>query len=217
MRKVAQQLAALRRVVDFGVKLHTVIAPRIVGDRRVWRTVADRHSLETFGQAGDPVAMAHPDLFVRANLPQSMEQVAILYDLDEGAAEFAVVRILDGAAELRTHRLLAVADTQNRHVHIEHGVGGARRFHFRHTRGTAGQDDRLGPEGGEAVGVHLVERVNFAINAVFPHAPCDQLRYLAAEIDNKDAVAHELLSRRTEPFPSDDRPSNIGRGNGRHS
>ena len=53
---------------------------------RTWR-----RSLKPSGKLLDPVAVAHPHLVLLADLPQPVEQRAVVDDLDEGAAELAIV------------------------------------------------------------------------------------------------------------------------------
>ena len=65
-------------------------------------------------QRGHLVAMGHPDLLPRAGFPQTVEQLAPVPHVQEGAAEFPVVVGLHRAAQLRHHGLLAIADAQQR-------------------------------------------------------------------------------------------------------
>ena len=58
--------------------------------------------------------------------PDAVEQRAVLGDLDEGAAELAMVRALDLAAELGAQGLLAIADAEQRHAHLEGDLRRAR-------------------------------------------------------------------------------------------
>ena len=66
--------------------------------------------------------------------PQPVEQRAVVGDVDEGAAEFAVVARLDRAAQLGAHGLLAIADAQHRHAQLEHRLRRARRAASRSPR-----------------------------------------------------------------------------------
>ncbi len=101
------------------------------------------------------------------------------------AAEFADVRALGVAAELHAHRHLAVADAEHRHARGEHIIRGARRAFVKHAGRAAGQDDALGAEGRDPRRIG-VEGQDFAIDAALADAAGDQLRNLAAEIENKD-------------------------------
>ncbi len=64
--EIAQQLAALRGVHNFGMEQHAVEPPVVIGDRREWRTVAYRHRAQARRQGIDLVAMTHPHLLARA-------------------------------------------------------------------------------------------------------------------------------------------------------
>ena len=100
----------MRRVGDLGVEHGAVEAALVVGDDGEGRALAARHGAEAGGKAGDPVAVAHPDLLARAGRPDVLGYGALAGDIDEGAAEFAVLRGFDRAAELGRECLLAVAD-----------------------------------------------------------------------------------------------------------
>ena len=62
-------------------------------------------------------------------------------DIEEGAAEFAVVAALDLAAELHAHGLLAVADAEHRHAGVEDRP--AARAGCRSSTVEAGPPDRM--------------------------------------------------------------------------
>ena len=79
-----------------------------------------------FGQFGHAVAVAHPDGIALADFPEAVEERACRLDLDIGAAELGGVAALDRAAELCGHRLLAVADAEDRHAGLEHRLRRAR-------------------------------------------------------------------------------------------
>src|SRR6185437_3825658 len=89
--------------------------------------VADGDDAEAGRQRLDAVAVAHPHLLLAARRPQPVKEPALAGHLDEGAAEFAVIRGSDDAAELRAHRLLAVADAEHRYPHLEDDLRRQRR------------------------------------------------------------------------------------------
>ena len=111
----------------------------------------------------------------------------VLLDLDEGAAELAVVAALDLAAELDAHRLLAIADAEHRHAGLEDDLRRARAADLDGRGGAAGEDDRLRLDAPERL-VGRLERDDLGIDAGLAHAPGDQLGHLAAEIDDEDGV-----------------------------
>ena len=119
--------------------------------------------------------------------PDAVEQRAVLLDLEEGAAEFAVVPAFDLAAELDAHRLLAVADAEHRNAGLEDDLRRARAADLDGRGRAAGKDDRLRLDALEGF-VGRLERHDLGIDAGLAHAPGDQLRDLAAEIDDEDGV-----------------------------
>ena len=129
--------------------------------------------------------MAHPHLVGLALGPKAVEQCTVVDDLDERAPELAIVGRRDPAAELMGHRLLAVADAEDRQPAVEKMLRRARALIPHHRARSAGQDYALGlkPLEGFVCGV---ERDDFRIDAGFADAPRDQLGNLAAEVDDKD-------------------------------
>ena len=97
----------------------------------------------------------------------------------------------DLAAQLVRHDLLAVTDAQDRQAAVEQALGRARASILGHAGGRSRQDDALGLHAGKRLFRHA-ERRDFGIDARFAHAARDQLRHLAAEIDDKDGVGEML-------------------------
>ena len=139
--------------------------------------------------------MAHPDRMLLAHAPGGIEQPACGLDLDIGAAEFAVMAALDVAAELGRHGHLAVADAEHRHAGIEDRLRRARRAGLMHRFRAAGEDHRLRLHLAES-GFGLLERHDFGIDALLAHPARDQLRHLAAEIDDQNLVMRRGHRRR---------------------
>jgi hypothetical protein len=137
--EIGDQLAAIGGVDDLGMELGAVESPRLVRDHRERRAVAGGDDLEAGGEPGDLVAVAHPHLVTFADVPQPVEQRAVLCDGQEGAAEFAlpltVAARFDPAAELVRHDLLAVADTQDGEAAVEEDLRRARAAFFGHAGG----------------------------------------------------------------------------------
>ena len=132
--EVAEQPTSLRRVHDLRVEHHAVVAALIVGADGEGGAVTDADDAKARRQTHDAVAVAHPHLLAITRLPQAIEQDAAARDLEEGAAELTVIGALHLAAELRAHRLLAVADAEHRHAQLEDDPRRARRFAFGHRR-----------------------------------------------------------------------------------
>src|SRR5574337_1190399 len=161
---------ALPRVRDLRVELHRVEAPLLVGHAGDRAAVGRGHQLEAGRQAGDLVAMAHPD------------------------REHAVA--LGRAAELLRHGLHAVADAEHRHAELEHRLRRAVGRFLVHAGMAAGQDHATQSAVGRVVahpGVGHVAGVHFAVHMGFADAPRDQLRDLGAEVEDQDfVVLHEI-------------------------
>ena len=77
-----------------------VVAARFVSRDRVRRVLRHRIDPETFRQARDAIAMAHPHRIAAARSPHAVEQGAGFQDLDIRPAEFGRVAALDLAAKL---------------------------------------------------------------------------------------------------------------------
>ena len=204
--EIAQQRRAVRRVHDLEMELRGVELARLVGDHRDRRVRRGRDHLEARRQPGHPVAVAHPDRIFLALLPDAVEQLGVLGDLDLGAAELAVVAALDLAAELLRHRLLAVADAEHRHAGVIDGLGRKRRVLVEHRGRAAGQDHAARLHRRERGG-RVLERHDLGIDPLLAHAPRDQLGHLGAEIDDENLVVGRLGH-------SPARSSPAGRGDG---
>ena len=96
--------------------------------------------LETPAQRLDPVAVAHPHLVLLADVPQAVEQMRASDDVDERAAELALVGGDDLAAELLVQRLLAVANAEQRQPAVEYDLRRARAFRVGDRCWPAGED-----------------------------------------------------------------------------
>src|SRR5262249_16840074 len=107
-------------------------AALIIGTDGEGRAIADGDDAKAGRQAHDPVAMAHPDLLSIARLPQTIEEDAIARHLEEGAAELAIGRTLNLAADLRAECLLARADAKQGDAEFEHDLRGAGRLALGH-------------------------------------------------------------------------------------
>ena len=177
------------RVHDLGVELHAIEAPGFVGDGGEGRGGASGDRREAGRQGRHLVAVAHPDRHLLADPERPVEERRFVQELDRGPAELAGRAGQDLAAELRAHRLLAVADAEDRHAELEDGSGrpGAGRLVGRGR--SAGQDDgrRLEP-----ADMLVVERagMDLAIDPELAQAAGDQLRILRAEVENQDALGH---------------------------
>ena len=112
------------------------------------------------------VAMAHPHLFLRTNLPDAVEDGAGLCHTHHRAAELAVIGCLHPPAELLDHGLLTITNAKYRYAQVEDLVGRPRRIYVENRCRPAGQYDRPRIEIGKRFPGDLIEWMNFAINAL---------------------------------------------------
>jgi hypothetical protein len=108
-----------------------------------------------------------------------------------GKAELALVAALDLATELVGHGLHAVADAQHRNAQFEHGLRRLVRGFLVHAGMAAREDHPLERAVGGVLADPLVRHVagmDFGVDVGFAHAAGDQLRDLAAEVEDEDLV-----------------------------
>ena len=133
--------------------------------------------------------MAHPDLLAGADLPYPVEQDAIVFYIDKGTPELAMVGGFDTPAKLVAHGLLAVADAQHRKAGVENKLRCPWRFLGDHGGRSAREDIGLGPERLDLLD-RCVEGHDFAIDTSFADTARDQLCDLTAEIENENTIGH---------------------------
>src|SRR6516165_2174576 len=201
MSEVAQQLGALGSMCNLGMENGAVKAPVVVSDRGIGCGLARGNRTETRRQRVDPVAMAHPHLLARALRPQSVEQQAVVEDIDKGATELLMLASGNSAAQFIANRLHDVADPEHRDTEPKDEFRRARRSALGQRRGAAGQDDRARREVTDLVFADRV-RVDLAIDPALAHPARDQLGHLAAEIEDQDAVGHGWRSKMATKKPS---------------
>ncbi len=193
VHEVGNQLCAIGRMHNFGVKLDAIILPCFVGDKSIRRAIAGGDNFKARGKASHLVAMAHPHLMLFARLPKAVEQGARLLHLDKGTAKFAAIAFADMAAQLHHHRLLAIANAKNGKAAVEHALRRARGSGVRGGRWTAGQDDALWLHTRERR-LCIIEWGDFGIDPRLAHAAGDKLGDLRSEIDDQDGVRRARLS-----------------------
>ncbi len=185
--KILDQLRAVRRMHHLGMELHRVELALVVGDDRDRRARRFRHAAKTIRQFRHTVAMAHPDVMLFADLPDILEQRAVIRHFDQGAAEFAMMAALDRAAELLRHGLFAVANAEYRYAGGQDRHRCGRRVGVEHGGWSSGQDHGLRLHLHEG-GFGLLERHDLGVNALLADTPRDQLRHLGAEIDDQNLL-----------------------------
>ena len=112
---------------------------------------------------------------------------------DFGITEFAYRTILHRAAQLRGHRLHAIANAQHRHTQIEYCLRRARRITFRHRIWATRKYDASRFEIADEFISH-VARMQLAVHMGFTHTARDELAVLGTEIEDEDFfVGHDIL------------------------
>ncbi len=119
----------------------------------------------------------------------ALEQFGVPARADLGVAELAHPCVFHPAAELRRHRLHAVADAQYRNAQLEDPIGRFRRGVLVYGGRAAREDDAARSEVADE-GLADVEGMQLAIHLRLPDPARDQLRVLRAEVEDEDLVAH---------------------------
>ena len=189
--EVAQERGAVRRVHDFEVELGGIEPACFIGDDGDRRVARGAEHAEAVGQFRHPVAMAHPYRIALAFAPCAREQRGVLGDQYLGASELAMMSCLHRAAELCRHRLLAVADAEDRHACVIDHRRGERRIPVEHGGWAARKDHAFRPHRLEGF-FRFLEWHDLAIDLVLAHAPRNQLGDLRAEINDQNLVVRIL-------------------------
>src|ERR1700712_3104187 len=187
-----QDATALLGVGHFRMELHAVVATGIVGhagDRAAWGA---GQNVELSRHLGDLVTVAHPHVETEQAVSVDMifdavEQAALANHIDTGITEFTQFGTFDLAAQLLSHGLHAVADTEDRNTQVKYGLRAARAVGFVHGLGATGEDDAFRGKFANRFVVH-VERVQLAVHTDLTHAAGDQLGVLGTEVEDQDAV-----------------------------
>jgi hypothetical protein len=205
VEEVLEDLLPVRGVHHLGVELDPVEAAARRLERGDRRRLGAGHDARALGRRHDRVAVRHPH---RLLLRQVVEEAALLR-LQLRLAELAGAP-LDAAAELLRHQVHPVADAERRHAELEQPRVDARGALGVHRRGAAGQDQRGRVSAAELVGGRAV-RDELGVDARLSHPAGDQLRVLAAEVEDEHRtvvvhraiVAEAGLRRRVAPQRDD--------------
>ncbi len=135
------------------------------------------------------IAVAHPDLFAARVKPPLEQGQPVSCRCHIGPAELCrALTTLHLAAQAVHHHLLAIADAQHRHAQVKDRPWRHRRTFGKDRGRPARKDDRLWRKLCQEAVRHLLERMNLAVDVQLAQASRNQLRYLAAEIDDQKAV-----------------------------
>jgi hypothetical protein len=200
---------ALLGVGDFGMELHRVEVPRLVGhagDRAAFRR---SHQAEAGRELGHLVAVAHPDVehpeaFVGREVGDAVQQLGMATSTHRGETELALMSTLHLATELVGHGLHAIADPQHRHAQFEHRLGRLVGRFLVDAGMAARQDHTLeraiagvvpDPLVGDVTGMDFAQYMGLA------HASRDQLGDLGTEIEDEDFLMHQWNHRDAPGLP----------------
>jgi hypothetical protein len=129
----------------------------------------------------DRVPVRHPD----GLLGRGVREQPRLGHLHRGPPELGDAGAVDAAAELQRHELRAVTDAERRHAELEQ-----RRIDARGVVGIDGCRAAAEHERVRVPGPHRLRRDRvadeFGVDAALAYAPRDQLRVLAAEVENEN-------------------------------
>ena len=180
VEEVLQQVVPVRRVHDLGVELDAVEPPLRVlegRDRRRRRRGDDARALR---RRRDRVAVAHPADLLRRQVRE--ERALVRHEL--GLAELRDAGPLDPPAELLGHQLHPVADAERRDPELEDARVDLRRALGVDRGRPAREDERERVAGTQLLGRDAV-RHELRVDAALAHAARDQLRVLAAAVENE--------------------------------
>ena len=128
-----------------------------------------------------PVAHPHP---LDTPALEAREQVAIVVDRHVGGSVLSPLGARHAAPAELAENAHAVADSEHGPAVEQRGVD-LRRFGIVDARRPARENQPLGIQGGDLLGAD-VEWMNLAVDAGLPDPPCNELRVLAAEIEDED-------------------------------
>src|SRR5215831_6421096 len=189
--EVGDDLAAFGRVRHLGVELHGIELAPFVSDGGERCPFRYSHDLEAWWQPRYAVAVAHPHRIALALGPHILEEQRIARHLELRAAELSVVPAFHATTQLRHHRLLAIADAEHGQAGGEDPVRRPRGSELGDAGGSAGEDHRPRAQTLQRV-LGAVERHDLRVDTLLAHTPGDQLRHLAAEIDDEDGICVRL-------------------------
>ncbi len=170
---------------DLGVELDGVEAARRIGHGDDRRVLAPRGGAEAGGELRHLVAVAHPDRLARREAGE--EKAGRLLNIDLGAPVLAAVRAAHLAAQDVRHELHAVADAEDRDAEVEELRRRRRRPRREDALRPAGEDDADRREAAD-LRERQVEGVDLAVDAALAHPPRDELRELAAVVEDEEGL-----------------------------
>ena len=143
------------------------------------------------------IAVAHPDLFVTIVKP-AVQQIKRAIWRHIGPPELGRATAardfttFDASAKFLHHDLLAIANAKDRDTIVENTLGWARRAVSYNRIWTSRKDHSLRCQSVHKVHRDILIGVDLAIDVELAEASRNQLRHLAAKVDNKKAVMGDI-------------------------
>ena len=182
--EVAQHLPAGRGVDDLRMELDAVEVAGWVSEPGVRRGIGLRGRVEALGQAGDGVAVAHPDGLLPLDV---REQTVVRGDGHRRRTVLPTTGRQHVTTQAERHELGAVADAEHRDAAAPDGTVRVGSSDVIHRVGAAREDD-----GAHTAPLQLrhrrVEGQQLGIDMELAHAPRDELCELAAEVEDGDGL-----------------------------
>ena len=191
--EVAQEVEALRGMGNLGMELqgHDGCVP---GSRngchgRDRAGGSEGNGMETIGQRGHLVSMAHPDIGLVGKGPE--QRMPSVGEGDWCMTEFAPFDGTHLSPQVLGEELHAVTNAENGDTQVEHDVLEAWRVGVIDAVRTTRQDEPTGIEGADAIGGRI-PREEFGIDAALADATHDEASVLGPIIQDDDGVTMRM-------------------------
>ncbi len=164
------------------MELDAVQAALCVGERGVLAGARGGSRGKSFRKLRCRIAVGEPDDFLCG---KPLEESALCGNGQRFFAELSVLAGRHFAAEHMRHCLVTVADAEHRYAECEDFLIGLWASLFKHRRRAAREDDALRVKGSD-IGCSCVVRQDFGAHAHVPDPASDEVRELAAEVEDDD-------------------------------
>jgi hypothetical protein len=124
----------------------------------------------------------------------TIEKARMTAGADLGCAEFSRRAALNGAAQMRSHPLHPVADSENRDPECKHRSAASQGLVNSRRRRAARQDDSACAKCAQKFVADIV-RMYLAVDLRLAHSAGNQLRDLRAKIQNQDSIMRHEVPR----------------------
>ena len=168
---------------DLGMELDAAQQAVAGANGGIWRIAAMRDRLQRRRYRFDAVAVTHP--YRKFAIGETVEQFVALVDHQFGGPVLALAGARAMRAQMLRDHVQSVADSQHRASDAQNLGRDVRRVGLIEARGTARKNDSARAHRADLCDREIV-RMNLAIDLGLAHAASDELRVLAAEIQNED-------------------------------